>query len=554
MTDLRETTFSDNRIDKRQLKALLKAAWKTDLRGSSNPLQTSGSSESKFPPILFLVFFKVIIAVLLAAVSLAVNQPYIMAITIYTVVTVFIAILVLLEFSNLILSPDEYPIIAARPVGSKTFFAAKLIHLLAYVNVLGMIMYLPSSVTIAIAAGNAFLFFSVFLGGLMLTTTIGLLFAVLYTLALKIVNRDTMQRVLAYAQLLLIFLIYGGYLGVPRLLGKEAFLYLREFHSNWFYAWPPAWFASVAKLPAGDLLPADLVSAVAAVAILLLSWRTASSKLSLSYAHTLSNTVTEQENAAAHRKRGVFSRLLTQFSNHEDRAVWSLIRKQFKHDNRFKVSILTIIPLAAFYIFMGLSDGQTMLDPFSVALQDAEQGTNFLLYVAIAMLPFMVIVGTVNSESYRSAWVFYTSPADRANIIMASARFALVYFCLPFAILLVGVFTWFFHDLLHAFLHCVAIYVVLMITTKLMVLLYPRIPFSQPPRAGQRSMSMFTMIIGGMLLMIIPMAVVSNLGYGGYLGYAISLVVALLLNYLLQQTLRRVLPKRAAKLEFTAQV
>jgi hypothetical protein len=69
------------------------------------------------------------------------------------------------------------------------------------------------------------------------------------------------------------------------------------------------------------------------------------SRLSLDYARTLSSTVASQDQLLKKKKRGLFSKLTLAISNNEDRAVWRLIQKQFKYDNRFKMSILTIIPL-----------------------------------------------------------------------------------------------------------------------------------------------------------------------------------------------------------------
>ena len=177
-----------------------------------------------------------------------------------------------------------------------------------------------------------------------------------------------------------------------------------------------------------------------------------------------------------------------------------------------------------------------------------------MLYIAVAMAPFMITIGTVNSDSYRSAWIFYASPADRTRIILSSARFALIWFCFPFTILLAGIFTWFFGSLIHAVLHCIMIFAFLMILTKVMVLFYPRIPFSQPQKTGQRSMSLFIMMLVSMATVMIPMTILSVVGYGGYIGYTILIGIVLAVNVTLHQILKRTIPRRAARMEFTAPV
>lgn len=547
------TGLSESGIDWRQVKTLLRAALKTDMRGSSNPMNAAGNQSTKFPPIFGLLIFIGFFGLWLAFPSYMLKNPFLASGIVYTVMMVFLSITILLEFSNLILSPDEYRIIAPLPIGSKTFFVTKLIHMLAYVNILSSVIFLPSAVSISIANKNILLFLSFSLGGLLAATTIGMSFVVLYTLILKIVNRETMQRVLGYAQLILITLFYFGYFIVLRSINKESLNIIQKVDFIWLYLAPPAWFSAIARLPAGGITAIDLYASFFAIVILLIFFRAGISRLSLDYAQTLSSTVAQQDQIQTKQKQGLIAKLTLAFSNYEDRAVWKLIRKQFKYDNRFKMSILTIIPLTAFYVYMGISDGKSMSDPFTISFGKNAGPPNFLLYMAVAILPFMITINTSFSESYQSAWVFFTSPADRTRIVLSSARFSLYYFCLPFTILLSFLFTWFFGYYLHALLHSLFVFVILMILIKVMVLIYPRIPFSQPYKKGQFSTTFFMMLIT-IPIAIIPMTIISTVGYFGYNGYAIYLVTALITNFVLHVILKRTIPRRVAKLEFSAQV
>ena len=401
--------LSESRIDKRQVKTLLRAALKTDWRGSSNPMNAAGNRSTKFPPMLGVVIWKGLIGLGLAPWTFIVKDPFMASLFVYSAMAVFLSITILLEFSNLILSPDEYQIVAPLPIGSKTFFVTKLIHLLAYVNILGSIIYLPSAVTASIVNQNLLLFFSFSLAGLLAATTLGMVFVVLYTLILKIVNRETMQRVSGYVQLILISLFYFGFFVAPRLIDRESLGNLAD--SIWLYLAPPAWFSAIAKLPAGNISGIDLCASFIGIIVLFMFFRAGVSRLSLSYAQTLSTTVVQRGQLKRKQKRGLIARLTLAVSNHEDRAVWKLIRKQFKYDNRFKMSILVIIPLTALYVYMGIADGKTPVDPFTISFGMNAGNANFMLYMAVAMLPFLVTINTSFSESYKSAWVFFASPA-----------------------------------------------------------------------------------------------------------------------------------------------
>ncbi len=541
--------LSERDIDWRQVKTLLRAALKTDWRGSSNPMNANRAKATKFPPMLGLILFKTLIGIGLAAFSLALKSTFIASFSVTTIMTVFISLTILLEFSSLILSPEEHKIISPLPVGSKTFFITKLLHLLIYVNILALPIYLPSSVTVTIAGHNPFLFISFAFSAMLAATAVGMLFVVLYTMLLKIVNQEVMQRVAGYAQFALTTVVYFGYIAVPNLIGKSGLAALRNFESDWIYFAPPSWFASIARLPEGNIRVLDLIGISAGITALLIVFRTGVSRLSLEYSRTLSAAVSQSGKKYKHKKRGIPARLINAVSSPEDRAVWPLIRKQFKYDNRFKMSILSIIPLTAFYVYMGFAEGKAMSDPFVQTISDHSGRPNFLIYFAVSMFPFMVITNTAFSESYLSAWVFYTSPADRTRIVLSSSRFALYFFCLPFCILLLFLFNYFFNNFLHAFLHFVLLFVLLMILIKIMVLAYPRVPFSQTYKKGTNSMNFFIMFLM-MMLVNIPMAIISTVGYGGYTGYSIILGLTVCINMIFHTIVKKNIPGRIEKLQF----
>jgi len=548
------SALSESRIDRRQLRALLLAAWKTDLRGSGNPVAPSGDGSRKIPPVLAVMALKLFIGLGLGAMVFIVREPFTAAFLVFSTMTVFLAITVLLEFSNLILRPDEHLIIAALPVGSKTFFAAKMIHLLAYVNVLGSLICLPPAITSAVANRNPLLLPGFLIAGVLAATAMGLSFVLLYALLLRIVDREAMQRVLGYANLALTLVVYLGYFVAPMMLGGYPLSAIPRLSPGWIYLAPPAWFAAVVKLLAGEAAPVDIGASLFALVLIAVVFRAAMSKLSLEYAETLFDTIGRDEPLRKRGGSGRDSRLLSLVAASEDRAVWMLIRKQFKYDNRFKTSILSILPLTAIYVFLAVLEGGVAPDPFLAPPGDAAAGGYFLLYIAAALFPYMITFGTVNSDSYRSAWVFYASPADRTRIILSPARYALVWFCLPFTLLLAGIFTWYFGSALHAVLHCLVIYAILVIQTRMLTLMYPRIPFSQPPKTGQRTLYIFVLVTLSIIVMCVPMGIVTAVGYGGYAGYSVWLGGAMVINGVLSRIIRRTIPRRAAGMEFLAPV
>jgi hypothetical protein len=241
--------------------------------------------------------------------------------------------------------------------------------------------------------------------------------------------------------------------------------------------------------------------------------------------------------------------MLQLFSAPEDRVVWQLMRKQFKYDNRYKLSVLMIVPLTLLYVYMGLKDGQVLADPFNVAAAVVNGGSNFTVYMALAFIPSMVIFGSAYSASYQAAWIYYTSPADRTRLVLASNRFAMIFFCIPYLVFMCALMTYFFGSVLHAMLHCVVLFFVLMVLVDLIALIAPRIPFSMPMKSGQRTGAMMITMFIPMIAVMVGMQILAHVGYGGVVGYGTIVFVLILIALLLSHLQRRLIPRRLAKQE-----
>ena len=535
--------LSERKIDKRQFKTLLAVALKTDLRGFVNPMKPSGEKRRKLTPFLFFLLGGCIFGLCFMYISSDLKNPFTYAFYVFTNVALLLASL-MIQFSNLILSPDEYQIVAPRPIGSKTFFAVKLAHLLVYVNTLGLLLYLPSAVSVSVVNRNFWLLLSFAMAGLILTTTVGTALAVFCALVLKLINRKSMQRVIGYTELILISLFYFGYFAVGRLISMEAFAQVGNGSYPWIYLTPPAWFAALVKFPAGGLTFLDVGTGVLAVILFCLVFQTGISRFSTGYAQALSNIAVEQQQIVSARKKGVFAKFVRIFSTSEDRAVWRLIYKQFKYDGLLGASIIFVVSLTAIYVTMGICFGGAIVDPFTVSPATGPVKLNYLLYLSPVLFSLIVAMETNQSESYRSAWIFFASPADHTRIVISSARFSLIFFCLPYSLLLLGIFIWFFGNFVHALLHCLIIYVMLMILSKLVVLFHPQIPFSRPVKTWQRSVTLLVMLFFPIPLILVPRIVISEVGYGGYIVFLFSALVIYLALYGL---IRKTIPRRVNK-------
>ena len=165
-----------------------------------------------------------------------------------------------------------------------------------------------------------------------------------------------------------------------------------------------------------SLLPA-LTSVVMFVALCI----GLSGRLSAGFTERLGETAVSPRRASGAAKPAAAGWL---FRTGEARAMALLIRSQFRNDQKFRMGVLTIIPLTVLYIFQGVSEHGGL---------DGRVGREYLLVgFAIMMFPAMLKMQLTRSDAYRASWIFFAAPVNRANLIRASKNVVVAMFLLPY--------------------------------------------------------------------------------------------------------------------------
>ena len=197
-------------------------------------------------------------------------------------------------------------------------------------------------------------------------------------------------------------------------------------------------------------------------------------------------------NAAAEPGRKRRSLRLPGFRRGAARAVALLVRAQFRFDNRFRMAILSILPLTGFYLLLGSNNG-ALQDPFSGPLHASGPGVFF----AIVFIPLTLHGALSISESWRAAWIFFATPASHARIVIAAKNFVTVYFLGSYLLVLTGFWSYFFDRLWHAAVHALFAGLLAHVLLQLTVIARPVLPFAAEPRKAQRSFNTFGVILVG---------------------------------------------------------
>lgn len=475
-------------VDPIQWRTLVITALRVDLRTASaislSRMGPSTGARSMSGFAVSLVFMSLALMLFVAF-----GQDLFFSLTIYFSFLIFsIGTSLLLEFQSIVLSPDDHRQLAYHPIDSRTFFAARLTAVLVYVGIMtASLGALPTLASVFAPEGGWHVAVAMVIGSMVAAVMTTFLAIGAYVLLLHYVSTARLSHALTYLQLAATFLVYGSYFALPRLIGEGLRTGLIVNPDGWILALPGTWFASYAGIASGTASPRHVALAGLTLVILAVGISLTAGRVSLDYADRLALLTSSTASRPGEISRGVRSGWF--FRDGERRAIALLVRALFRHDMKFRLGVLTIVPLTIVYIFAG--DGrQVVTDPFVSPPGDDPQ----FVYFAILFFPSMLRQALSRSDAYRAAWILHATPADSARLVLGVKDFVLLMFIAPY-LLFVGVLIgWGFER----FDHLVVLLVTLALLTHLLAVfelwMNPQLPFSQPATKGSRSRDMLILI------------------------------------------------------------
>lgn len=525
--------------DYAQWRVLTRAMLKTDLR-SSSAMQPAGAQRKPGRTVpwrialVYLVyggFFTVLAAV--------VPGSYLSASIVLLVVACMVALSILVDFQSVVISPNDYEILAHQPVSSRTYFLVKLTSILLYTGIIGALMGAFPTIAYLWKFGlPVALGWVVALGGTVAWTSLAMVFV--YALILRVVSPRRLPRVLGYLQLLMTMAIL-----VPLLLDSnlESALLGATDPPAAMLLLPSTWFANVVPLAAGLWSVTGVLFVLAAFASIGALFHFVGRRLSLSYAEQLGAIMGAGSPGRSRRAGGGF---LTRWFPDELRVVSTLVRAQFRNDMNFRLGVLGILPITILYIIMSLNDGG-LADPFAGS-GVAGRGLG-LIHFAVLGMPLVLMEHLFRSDSYRAAWIFFSTPVDRARLIVHVGNSVTIFFLLPYLAALAAVFVWAFGDFRHAVGHAFVLGLISYCGIQTLLLAVPRLPFSEPVRKGARVGA----FMGILLLAIVVAALLPlmMLVYARPSWTAAAISVLVVAAVVAPWIVRRGIRGRVERLEFT---
>jgi len=534
-------------IDPRQFRALLRTSLRIDFRTGMFASSRKKKSKRRFPGLWQILFFYGFLGLVIGFLVIESSDLFFSGTVMMTIVMFSVATSILVEFQSIVVAPEDYHILAHRPVSSRTFFTARIANMLVYLGVItGAIGIVPSIIFmfrdgfqphLGVAAMIAML-------GAGLFTSMGIIF--LYVNLLRVIHPKKLKRIFSYLQLVLSFLVYGSGMIFSSMFNAGLISDVKLAHENWMLLLPPTWFSSLLTVFDRSHFWLDFASILvgAGASFFLLAY--AYEKLSLEYAAMIARLDETSEDRKPSRPSRVMS--LPMFTRNEGRAAALLILNQFKHDQKFRMSVLAIIPLTVLYLIAGLSGGGGLADPFVDPAEHVEKAN--LLYFALAFFPVLLMASLVRSDVWQASWIFHATPSDKGKIVLAVKDVLVVFFIIPYVFALGVVFSFHFESMQHVVLHIFILSLLSHLILQVIVMINPYLPFSRPSRKGDRTAGIFIGIIIAAIVMTIVINVLARLIYPSAYYTGITLLVLAIVTLLLERFAAERVRKKTRLLQF----
>ncbi len=538
-------------VDYEQWRVLTRTLLRMDLRitgfGGPQGQATAKAQMTPFMRYFTLGFVYLIFGVFMAIMVFVLDDLMVSASIAITYVMFMVGLMVLVDHQSVITSPDDYFVLGPRPVSSRTYFAVRVTNVLVYSLALTTLYGLFPMLAFGVAHGfHPMRWPAAFLAFYLATTLTTLTLVMTYASLIRIVGAGRLARIMSLVQVIMGVLMYAGYM-LPSQLAKYHGVTsnLTMPASPWALLFPPTWFASYIAMASGAIGWRQIVPAAASIVGLLLVARELNGRLSMDYVSRLgalaSSTASTSAGPSMRHKRPWL------FRTGEHRIVSLLVRAQFRHDQKFRMAVLGVLPLTIMYMFMAFQDGPPA-DPFGGSARHMMSWTP--LSMAVLFFPMMLKTTLMTSDAHRASWVYFGTPVSRARILRAQTDVLMAVFIVPYICIVGVVMGYFTGHLAGVITHVVFLGLTSRLLLQIVTAGSPVMPFSRPNQKLARTGGFMGWMLVGMIggLAIGPLLVL--LVYPSVVRIVVVALLLIAASVVLDHLTRARLGERAEQLEF----
>ncbi|GAB2522695.1 hypothetical protein [Spirosoma aerophilum] len=361
---------------------------------------------------------------------LTLQFSYIMALCAMTLIS---------DFSSVIMDSSDNQIILPRPVGNRTLWLARVVHITSYLFGIALSLSVGGILVIAYRfgplAGLTFLAMSLLSAVLMVFLT-----NLFYLALMRFISEEKLREVINYFQIVMAVLFYGGYQLLPRLVDSQHVLTQAVAHQWWHYFIPPMWMAATVDIFIQPVLDSThLVFALLALVIPFGGVWFMNRFLTADFTQRLSGIDSENRpepsaTATSSTPSGQTTLLdLTSgwfTTNPLERAAFGFTWRVTGRDRKFKLKTYPQLGFGLAYVV-------------AMSLQSRSLGGSGFFYLfALYFAGLYVMVAQYQlgiSDNYKASWIYGSAPIQApGDVLSGSLKALIVKLLLPFYAVLAG--------------------------------------------------------------------------------------------------------------------
>ncbi|MGZ2370622.1 hypothetical protein ACXR6G_12635 [Ancylomarina sp. YFZ004] len=525
-------------VDYQQLESILRVKLTMDnRRGFSTSTKKTDSSNQ----LLLQSFVYAIIGIFIGILIDFMDHTFTAYTMVFSMIMMMIAMLMISEFSVVLIDTRDNAILLPRPINSKTMTMAKLLHIAIYLLHLSLSLSIGSLFFTVINYGFvAGLFFLLMI---FLATLFTLFLTNLFYLGLmRFVNGEKLKDIMVYFQIGMAIIFMGAYQLLPRLIEMND-LYNSQMTIEWFtYFVPSAWFSgSITAIISSVYSLENIIFLTLSFLLPLGSLWVIIKYLSPKFSQRLSqmDAVASKPEKIKTQKKGrlkyseKLALLLTQST--VERTSFKMIWKMSGRERKFKQ---TAFPAFGYvFVFIAIMVVKSFGDEDQLVSLLASKSYLMFLYFTI-FAAFAVCMNIIYSDEPKSSWFFSSMPISKPGVILSGTiKAVLAKYVWPLYAIIGGLILYFWSykvlpDILYALVS------ITLITSFVTVMQSKALPFSKE-RLSQDSGDNF---IKGILMMV--SAALIGLTHWGltYIPYGVivGLPIMLALQYLSFRYIKRI--------------
>ena len=347
------------------------------------------------------------------------------------------------DFSSVILDVKDKNILLPRPVDAKTINTAKVIFIAVYLTEIVGVLLLPT-ILASIVEYNA-LFAVVFLLQVILIVFFMIVVtAFLYYFILSYFDGEKLKDVINYFQIVFTIAIFVANQLIGRIFNMVD-IHFQYIPKWWHYFIPSIWFSAQQAILLGKITPQYISLAIIGIIVPIIMFVIYVKNISQSFEDNLqklnsNNGGKGRKTALAQEWENLTANLLC--NSNEEKAFYKFSRNMISSERTLKLKIYPSLAMAIampFIMIMSFSFDEIRNAGIRGVIASLSKGNYHMsIYLSIAMMAG-VISFLAYSDNYKGAWIYRVVPIDTpAPACRGALKGFISKSILPFIVLAIG--------------------------------------------------------------------------------------------------------------------